>query len=164
MKTPMEVMAAAPWCEMVCKKYSPLHWKDLRQELFLLIATDLAEKAQKALDNGYFEFFYIRCAANLSGSGGRIGRINIGGEDIADWELVSELPDERRQAIEADVQEKLDAIALVQSEQDWYESKLVEMYLDGWSARKIHRTTKIALNEVCRVINTFKRRCHEEYK
>jgi hypothetical protein len=47
MKTPIEILASETWPEMVCKKYSPAHWKDLQQELFLLIATELSDKAAR---------------------------------------------------------------------------------------------------------------------
>lgn len=165
MKSAIEIMSTEPWCELVCKKISPLHWEDLRQELFLLIATDLTEKAQKALDNGYFEFFYIRCASNLAGSGGRIGKMNQGGEEIDLYDFLDEETDyEQRSRKEADVQEKLDAIYKVQSEQEWYENKLGEMYLSGMSRRKINRVTKISLAEVSRVINQFRRQCWDEYQ
>lgn len=162
MKSAVDILATEKWPEMVCKKFSPLHWKDLQQELFLLIATDLQEKAAKALTGGYFEFFYIRCASNLSASGGRIGKINQGGEPIEDFDF-EEAEDEHRERQEADIQERLDAIAKVQAGQPWYESKLCEMYLSGMSRRKIHRLTKISLNEVSRVIREFKQQVYGEY-
>jgi DNA-directed RNA polymerase specialized sigma24 family protein len=162
MKTPIEILASETWPAMVCKKYSPAHWKDLQQELFLLIATELSEKAARAHEAGYFEFFYIRCAANLCKPNGTLGSLNIGTDSIEGWDVAEE-EDEWRERKEADVQEKLDAIAAVQSREPWYESKMMELYLSGMSMRKIHRLTGIALNEVSRVINDFRAKCREEY-
>jgi len=162
MKTPTEILASEAWPEMVCKKYSPAHWKDLQQELFLMIATELSEKAGRALQAGYFEFFYIRCAANLAAPGGRIGKINIGTDSLDEWDIAEE-DDEWRERKEADVQEKLDAIAAVERSEGWYENKMMELYLSGMSRRKIHRLTGIALNEVSRVIREFKAKCRAEY-
>jgi hypothetical protein len=156
-----EILASEQWPEQVCKKFSP-HWQDLQQELFLLLATDLNAKAEKALAAGYFEFFYIRCARNLSGSGGRIGRINQGGEALEEYED-EEQDIELRQWFEEDTEQRLQAIQRVQARQSWYERKLCELYLSGMSGRKIHRFTKISKNEVSRVIREFRAQCVAEY-
>ncbi len=160
--TVVEILASEAWPEQVCRKFSP-HWQDLRQELFLLMATDLNAKAERALAAGYFEFFYIRCAINLSKPKGTIGRMNLSGEELADYEQ-DEPDNELREWIEADIEHRLQAVQRVQARQSWYEAKLCELYLSGWSGIKIHQRTHIAKNEVYRVLRQFRSDCWAESK
>ena len=164
MKTATEILATESWPKEVCRKYSPHAWQDLQQELFLLIATDAADKAAKALEAGYFEFFYIRCAANLSRPQGKVARMAEGWEDISPLQISDEPEDEERERLEFDQAEKLAAIEQAKVGMEWYESKLVELYLSGMSRRKIHIMTRIPKNEVGRVIREFKQKCFELYQ
>ena len=45
----------------------------------------------------------------------------------------------------------------------WYDRKIFELWSQGFSARKIHRETKISVNEVLRVIKKVKQQILDNY-
>lgn len=159
-----QILCSEQWPEQVCRKFAPNDWKDLQQELFLLLMTDLKDKAEAAQQAGYFEFFYIRCASNLTKPRGKVTRYNEGGMDVYALPLAEDEEDEFLPRIEADELEKLAAIDEVKKGLQWYERTLVDMYLSGMSGITIHKKTTIPKNEIYRVIRQFRRQCWEAYK
>jgi DNA-directed RNA polymerase specialized sigma24 family protein len=143
----------------VCRTFSP-HWEDLRQELFLLLVTKLHDKAVKAMEGENLEYYYIRCAANLTRPLGKVTRL-LTVYDSPDVEEL-DLPDE--ETTQTDDCDKLAAISEALMGAAWYESSLFQMYADGLSAWEIHRQTRIPIHSVRAVINDVKRKAREVLK
>ena len=80
----------------------------------------------------------------------------------ASMELQSDISDESREPWETYEAEQMEAVAAVYAGLDWYERKLIDLFLNGWSARKIYRETGITDKEVYRVIRLFKERVMKE--
>lgn len=109
---------------------------------------------------GCLEYFYINCAKRLTAERGSITRyfhpFNDATADV--YALAVSEPDssEDRPVNELLEAEECEAIGTVYAGLDWYERKLIDLYLGGWSARKIYRETGITDKEVYRVIREFK--------
>ena len=58
---------------------------------------------------------------------------------------------------------RYNCIEKVLNETYWYERQIFEMWFKGNSARSIHRKTKIAVNEVLRVVKKVKQDILNEY-
>jgi hypothetical protein len=153
----MEVLSAAPWVESVCKTFAPNAWEDLRQELFILCAVERREQAQAALDSGYLEYFYIRCAANLTRQRGRmkIHSTRLPTEGLNEYH--ESIPDNAPELYEGE-DATLQSVGSVYAGLDWYERKLIDLLLSGWSVRKISRQTGITDKEIRRVVRLFRGR------
>lgn len=155
MKTLSQELAGATWVESVCKTFAPTAWQDLRQELFLLCCDERITQAQAALDSGYLEYFYIRCAANLTRQRGRMNlhSTRIPTEGLA--ECHESIPDNAPELHEGE-DATLQSVGAVYAGLDWYERKLIDLFLSGWSVRKISRQTGITDKEIRRVVRLFR--------
>jgi hypothetical protein len=156
-KNLLQELAEAKWTEPICKAFAPHAWQDLRQELFLLIADNEATqaKAQRSYEAGCLEYFYIKCAKNLTGKGGKVTRyfhpLNNKALDV--YQL--DTPCEESEPIPDEVP-KLEAISIAYEQLGWYEAGLVQLHYGGMSIREIYRRTRITDKEVQRVIRLFK--------
>lgn len=153
-------MAEADWVDPICQKFAPEAWQDLRQELFIYCAIEHRERAEVALQNDCLQYFYIRCAANYTREKGRISQLwQRGGQEIGEEQ--EGIEDEPPQWPEGEERE-LEAVAKVYAGLDWYERKLIDLYLGGWSERRIYRETGITDKEVRRVRRMFRERVMRE--
>ena len=164
MKSLSQDLAEAAWVEPICRALAPHVWQDLRQELFIYCTVEHRERAEIAHANGCLEYFYLRCAVNYTRANGRINTLwQRGGQALeASMELQSDISDESREPWETYEAEQMEAVAAVYAGLDWYERKLIDLFLNGWSARKIYRETGITDKEVYRVIRLFKERVMKE--
>jgi hypothetical protein len=150
-----KALAQAPYADSVCQTFAPGYWEDLRQEVFLLLCTELEDRAVKAMEGGYLEYFYIRCAANLAKPGGQVARMLTNSEPLPDDFQPVAAPEL------ADNTEQLAALSEALIGCQWYESSLFQMYAEGVSAWEIHRRTRIPIHAVRGVINGIKERARE---
>lgn len=124
----------------------------------------LLEKPSKQIEdihaNGYLKFFVIRLLTNaIHGKYSPFDKHRIFGFES----------DEKEEVDDTDYSDKwikeirYNCIESVLNRTYWYERQIFEMWFSGNSARSINRQTKIAVNEVLRVIKKVKQEIIEEY-
>jgi hypothetical protein len=156
-KTLSQELAGAAYVEPICRTFGGQDWQDLRQDLFLYCAVEHAERAELARQNGCLEYFYLRCAINHTRARGRsnIHATRLPTEYLNEYhELIPDTPPDLHEGEDATLQ----SVGAVYAGLDWYERKLIDLFLSGWSVRKISRQTGITDKEIRRVVRLFRGR------
>ena len=116
-------------------------------------------RAERALELGCLEYFYLNCAKNLTRKHGHVTRYfhpwTNNETDVYTLPLADYSDTERPQDEETE-SEQLVAVADTYAALDWYERGLVDLHMNGWSDREIYRRTGITDKEVRRVLRKFR--------
>jgi DNA-directed RNA polymerase specialized sigma24 family protein len=158
----IEQLSKEQWFKDACRKIAPS--KDVAEELYQYAFLVLLEKPNKQIEEiyegGYLKFYCIRILSNaIHGKFSPFSKNRIyEHEEVADTIAVDESINQK------EIEETyFQAIESTLSTLYWYDRKIFELWSNGYSARKIHRETKISVNEVLKVLKKVKQQIIDNY-
>lgn len=150
------------WFLEACYKIAPN--KDTAEELYQYAFLAILEKPNKQIEEiyegGYIRFYVVRLLYNaIHGKCSPFAKHRIQESD----EVEDRFSDEESIPYKEAQEIKYEAIERTLPKLHWYERKIFEIWMEGNSARAIHRQTKISINEILRVIKKVKQQIRDEY-
>jgi len=141
--------------------------RELYQYFFLLLLEKDDAYVEKLHNDGYLQWWAIKVlhtAINGNRHPFQQNRI-YDNQDVYDIHLQEEECDHLVEQ-EDYVQEikKLKAYDFIVDNSHWYERELFKMWMQGNSARALHRKTGISVREILRVIKVMKEQIQEQYE
>ena len=162
----LKEVAQSNWLQVAAKRIS-VYSDDLAQHLLLILCEMPEAKLVNVYNQGFIQHFCIKIMMNQAY--GKYQKFNklmspIGLINVYDMEIEANECDEiELQFISDDEQKKQNLIKKVVESNRWYEREIFNLWMNGESARSIHRKTTISIREVLRVIKKIKDEINNEY-
>lgn len=162
----LKEVATSKWLPQAAKRIS-VYSDDLQQHLLLILCEMPEQKLIDVYNQGFIQHFCIKIMMNQAY--GQYQKFNkmmspIGLIDVYEMDIEGNECDESElQFISDDEQRKQNLIKEVVESNRWYEREIFTLWMNGESARGIHRKTKISIREVLRVIKQIKKEINDKY-
>lgn len=144
-----------------CRRIGGKDWKDLYQELFVIICEQPEEKIEQIYENNYLQFWIVRTLMNSVTANGRFYKkyhiINVEGEKDIRQEGEDEWEQKfiRQREIVGDILREIEQSG--RQKAGWYKVNLLRLYAQVQNYSEISRLTGIPVITVSNDIIKFRR-------
>lgn len=146
-----------------CKKIAKGNdlWKDLKQELFVVLCEYDQSKLKEIIDKKQIMYFIVRILLNFYNSKTstfykKFKHIN---DEVIDLKFIKHFEDDNSYSDELDKIE----LAFEQADLSWYERGIAKLYIQERSFRKLSAKLDIPTRSLCETMKDVKRKTHDIY-
>lgn len=165
----IENLTTQKWVFDTCLRISKN--KELARELYQYFFLLLLEKddayVEKLHNDGYLQWWAIKVLHTAINGNRHPFQQNRIYDSVDVYECNLQSDDKDHLVEEEDYEQersKIRAYDFIIESSHWYERELFKMWLDGNSARSLHRKTGISVREILRVVKLMKQLVQEQYE